>query len=70
MTADDPRLDGLCILVLEDEYILAEDAMRMLRRAGAAVVGPFETTEEVIAAVAEAKPDCAIVDLNLGTGLD
>jgi DNA-binding response OmpR family regulator len=70
VTADDLRLDGLSILVLEDEYILAEDAARVLLRAGAAVVGPFETTDEVVAAVAQAKPDCAIVDLNLGAGLD
>jgi DNA-binding NtrC family response regulator len=70
VTADDLRLDGLSVLVLEDEYILAEDAALVLLRAGAEVVGPFETADQALAAVRRDKPDCALVDLNLGEGLD
>lgn len=70
MTADDFRLDGLSVLVLEDEYILAEDAARVLLRAGAEVIGPFGSPDEALAAAWRSKPDCALVDINLGDGLD
>jgi FixJ family two-component response regulator len=70
VTANDPRLDGLCVLVLEDEYILADDARRLLQRAGAAVMGPYGNALEALTAVARRRPDCAVLDLNLGTGPD
>lgn len=70
MTVNDLRLDGLSILILEDEYILADDARRVLLRAGANVVGPFGTAGEALAAAALTRPDCALLDLDLGTGLD
>ncbi len=70
MTASNLRLEGLSILVLEDEYILAEDAQRVLLWAGAGVIGPFGTAAEAVAAVERHRPDCALVDLNLGMGPD
>lgn len=70
MTVTDFRLGGLSILVLEDEYILADDARRVLLRAGAAVVGPFGEASEALAAAEQSKPDCALLDLDLGTGPD
>jgi DNA-binding response OmpR family regulator len=70
VTAEDLRLDGYSVLVLEDEYILAEDAARVLRRAGAQVVGPFQSIDEGLSAALKSELDCALVDLNLGTGLD
>ncbi len=70
MTASDLRLKALSILIIEDEYILAEDAQRVLLRAGAGVVGPFGTAGEALAAVVRHRPDCALVDLNLGAGPD
>jgi FixJ family two-component response regulator len=70
VTANDLRLDGLSILVLEDEYILADDARRALLRAGAEVMGPFVDADEALAAAGLSKPDCALLNLDLGTGLD
>jgi DNA-binding response OmpR family regulator len=70
VTESDPRLDGLSVLVLEDEYILADDAARVLQRAGAKVMGPFGNALEGLTAVERRKPDCALLDLNLGTGPD
>ena len=70
MTASDLRLDGLSILVLEDEYILADDARQVLLHAGAEVVGPFGTAAEALAAADRRKPHCALVDVDLGLGPD
>jgi DNA-binding response OmpR family regulator len=70
VTASDLRLDGVSVLILEDEYILADDARRMLQRAGARVVGPFGNALEGLTAAERIRPDCAVLDLNLGTGPD
>jgi FixJ family two-component response regulator len=66
----DGLLNGLSILVLEDEYILADDARRVLTRAGAEVVGPFGTAGEALAAVQRRRPHCAVLDVDLGSGAD
>lgn len=70
MTLSDLRLDGLSILVLEDEYILADDAKRVLLRAGAEVVGPFGTASEALEATERRRPHCALLDVDLGSGPD
>jgi DNA-binding response OmpR family regulator len=70
VTGSDLRLDGLSVLILEDEYILADDAQRVLQRAGAKVLGPFGDALEALTAVERIRPDCAVLDLNLGTGPD
>jgi DNA-binding NarL/FixJ family response regulator len=62
------RLAGLSVLVLEDDYFLADDSRNVLTDTGAAVVGPFWDAAEAIAAADRSKPDCAIVDVNLGRG--
>lgn len=70
MVAIGSRLDGLSVLVLEDEYLLADDVRRELVRAGAQVVGPFGAATDALAAIDRQKPDCALLDLNLGDGAD
>lgn len=70
MTANDLRLAGLSVLVLEDEYILADEARSVLLSAGAEVIGPFSSAEDALAAAERAPPDCAVLDLDLGDGLD
>lgn len=64
------RLDDLWVLVLEDDYLFADDARRALHAAGAAVVGPFRDAAQAIAAADVRKPDCAVLDINLGQGPD
>ena len=61
-------LNGLSVLVLEDDFYIAEDAKAALEEAGAKVLGPFAASREAIAEAAEAGADCALVDLNLGSG--
>jgi CheY-like chemotaxis protein len=70
MMAIDQRLRGLSVLVLEDEFILADDAKRVLLRAGADVLGPFSAAGEAIEAADRRKPHCALLDVDLGSGPD
>lgn len=58
-------LAGRRILIVEDEYYLAEDLAQAVRAAGGAVVGPVGNIEEAQARVAEGGFDCAVLDMNL-----
>ncbi len=69
---DDMGNDGLKnarVLVLEDDYYLATDLQNALEAAGAVVIGPFADTLDADRALAAGRPDCALVDLNLGRGI-
>jgi DNA-binding NtrC family response regulator len=59
------RLDGIRVLLVEDEYYIADDIRQALKRAGAEVVGPVATLDKAQAALDDGSFDCAIVDLNL-----
>lgn len=61
-------LDGLRILIVEDEYYLATDARRVIEQAGGEVVGPFGTADEARAALDAGGADLAVIDINLGGG--
>lgn len=58
-------LAGRRILVVEDEYYLADDLVRTLRAQGAEVAGPVGTLAQAEQLVAEGPIDCAILDINL-----
>jgi DNA-binding LytR/AlgR family response regulator len=64
----EPSLTGQTVLVLEDDFYLAEDASGALRGAGAEVIGPCPSTAAAIKAIQARSPTAAIVDINLGTG--
>lgn len=61
-------LNGLRILIVEDDYYLATDAKMSIEDAGGKVVGPFATVEEARAALDVDGADLAILDINLGSG--
>ncbi len=66
MTESSVSLAGKRILVVEDEYFVADDISRALRRADADVVGPVATVAAGLK-LAEIEPlDGAILDVNLG----
>jgi PAS domain S-box-containing protein len=65
---DAPRLENLRVLVVEDDFYLAGDAERALRGAGAVVEGPYHSQSQAEDAVARRRPDCAVIDINLGSG--
>lgn len=53
------------ILLVEDEYYLADDLRRVLEKEGARIVGPFASLDPASAAARTAELDCAVLDLNL-----
>ena len=58
-----------CILVVEDEPLLAMDVEMVLGNAGFRVVGPAGTCARAIDLLRDEPPDLTILDLNLGTEL-
>jgi CheY-like chemotaxis protein len=61
-----PRLDGLRVLVVEDEMMVSMLVEDMLADMGCKVVGPASRLDEAIALVGDAELDCAVLDVNLG----
>ena len=61
----DAPLKGTRVLIVEDEYYLADDLSRALSGAGAEIVGPVGTLEDAENTVSEGEFDCAVVDMNL-----
>ena len=62
----EPDLTGRCILIGEDEHIVARSLGRVLERWGAVIVGPAPTVESALALLrSTARLDGAVVDVNL-----
>ncbi len=53
------------VLVVEDEWLIAEMISGELRDAGYAVVGPAPTTDRALALIAQGGVDAAVLDVNL-----
>lgn len=58
-------LTGTRVLLVEDEYYIADDLRRILTAVGAEVIGPCPTVEKASRALDVEAFDCAVVDLNL-----
>jgi CheY-like chemotaxis protein len=59
-------LHGLRILVVEDEYLLAEDLRQGLEKLGAEVLGPAASVEQALKLLqSDNLPDGAVLDVNL-----
>lgn len=60
-------LQGRRILVVEDEYLIADAVQIALQGEGAVVVGPAQSVRKALRLLdTEVHVDCAILDLNLG----
>ena len=60
-------LAGRRVLVVEDEYYLADELERAFREAEATVLGPVSSVEAALYLLGrEAMPDAAVLDVNLG----
>ena len=57
-----------CVLVAEDEFIIGMDLCSTVAEAGFVVEGPFDSTRSAREAIAEHKPDIAILDVRLEDG--
>jgi DNA-binding NtrC family response regulator len=58
-------LRGARVLVVEDEYFIADDLARALASCGAVTVGPVNSVEQAHEALRSDSIDAAILDLNL-----
>jgi CheY-like chemotaxis protein len=60
-------LDGLRILLVEDDFLVGQVIMELLEDAGATVLGPLGSVEQALAFIAEKAGsfDRAVLDLNL-----
>ncbi|PDS80440.1 response regulator [Rhizobium sp. BC49] len=56
---------GKRILIVEDEYFLADEARRMLEKAGATVIGPAAGVTAALDLVDNEEIDAAILDVHL-----
>jgi CheY-like chemotaxis protein len=56
------------ILVVEDEWLIAAALADTLSDMGFSVVGPASTAAEALDLVGQECPDCALLDVSLGTG--
>jgi len=61
-------LAGCCILVVEDEYLIAMDVKRWLMAAGATVAGPVPSVNQALDILKENRLTAAVLDINLGNG--
>jgi DNA-binding NarL/FixJ family response regulator len=59
-------LNGLNILVVEDELLIAMELTRMIRSLGGQVLGPVSSVTAGMKVLQESAVDGAVVDINLG----
>lgn len=58
-------LTGLRVLVIEDDYFIAEEICSTLREHGAEIVGPSPDVAKGLQLVKNEAIDCAVLDINL-----
>ena len=61
-------LTGLLVLVVEDNFYLADDTRSALEAAGAEILGLCRDAVEGLRLALSRRPDCAVLDVNLGAG--
>jgi CheY-like chemotaxis protein len=62
MTGRDRKLR---VMIVEDEFIIADEIAMIVEGAGHAVIGPVASVEDASAMLASDRPDFAIIDANL-----
>lgn len=60
------RFAGKRILIVEDEYFLADETRRKLDQLGAIVIGPVGHVEQALKLIEQKRIDAAILDVHLG----
>lgn len=62
------KLRGLCILVVEDEHLVARVLDELIKLYGGTVAGPAASEDEALAILDRTAVDCAVLDVNLQSG--
>ena len=65
MTAPARELQGLTILVVEDNFLVAEVIRELIEERGATIVGPVPRVAEALHQAETARLDGALLDINL-----
>jgi CheY-like chemotaxis protein len=67
MNGDDlpPMLRGKSVLIVEDQYLVADGILRAVETLGGRVIGPVRDCQSALQLAAEEKPDLALLDINL-----
>jgi two-component SAPR family response regulator len=67
MTAGSAKpLEGRRVLVVEDQYLVAEEMRRMVSVLGGQVIGPVARPHAALQLLARQPVDLAVLDINLG----
>ena len=61
-----PNLEGLRILIVDDEILIASDLQDSFQEAGAEVVGPFSSVRQAVACAKNEDLSAAILDFRVG----
>jgi DNA-binding NtrC family response regulator len=69
LSDDGNELNGLRLLVVEDDYLVAADMCSALMRRGAVIIGPASNLRRTRELLRQYRPDCALLDLNLNGAL-
>ena len=59
-----------CILVVEDERIIAMDIAMQLKALGYEPLGPASTAEQALEVAAQQRPHLVLMDIHLGSAMD
>jgi DNA-binding response OmpR family regulator len=65
MMADKPDLTGCRVLLVEDEYFIADDLCQALERCGASVVSPIPSLDKALPLAETESLTCAVLDIDL-----
>jgi DNA-binding response OmpR family regulator len=66
--AFDTSLAGYSVLIVEDDFYLADDLRQALENFGATALGPAGNVGDALRVLERSRPDCTILDVNLGSG--
>jgi two-component system, response regulator PdtaR len=56
---------SFCVLIVEDEFLIALDLKDMLERNGHSVIGPAASVDAALRLLETERPDVAVLDMNL-----
>ena len=58
-------LAALAVLIVEDQYLIADEMCALVERLGGTVIGPAARVSAALAVLASHRPDLALLDVNL-----